>query len=132
MIKKSKVIVATAIAAGAGFVAGILSAPKSGKQTRKDIAVKASKAKTEGEKQLKNLYSELTDVVDRGEKKVNSSKAKADKSLKNAVKKAQETKDKAKMLLSALHDGDADDPDLKKMIAEVQKAKSNLIKYIKK
>jgi gas vesicle protein len=42
MGKALKVIGATAL----GFVAGILLAPKSGKETRKDIKNKASKAKT--------------------------------------------------------------------------------------
>ena len=34
----------TAVAAAVGYLAGVLSAPKSGKETRKDIARTASKA----------------------------------------------------------------------------------------
>lgn len=132
MIKRSKIIIGTAVASAAGYVAGVLTAPKSGKQTRKDISKKASKAKTEGEKQLKKLYSELSDLVASGEAKLSASKAKADQKFKSAVDAAKNSRDKAKMLLSALHDGDADDPDLKKIIDEVKKAKSNLVKYVKK
>lgn len=132
MIKKSKIVIATAVAAAGGYVAGILTAPKSGKQTRKDISKKASKAKTEGEKQLKNLHSELSDVVKKAEKILGTNKAKASKGFKDAFSKAEETKSKAKMLLSALHDGDVDDPDLKKMIDDAKKAKNNLTKFIKK
>ena len=132
MIKKSKIAIGTAVAAAAGYVTGVLTAPKSGKQTRKDISKKASKTKTEGEKQLKSLYSDLTDQVSKGEKKINSSKSKVDKKFKDSVDTAKKTQDKAKQLLSALHDGDADDPDLKKIIGEVKKAKANLAKFIKK
>jgi len=132
MIKKSKIAIGTAVAAAAGYVTGVLTAPKSGKQTRKDISKKASKTKTEGEKQLKSLYSDLTDQVSKGEKKINSSKSKVDKKFKDSVDTAKKTQDKAKQLLSALHDGDADDPDLKKIIGEVKKAKANLGKFIKK
>ncbi len=119
--KKGKVALGTAIAAGAGYVAGILTAPKSGKETRKDIAKKASKAKIEGEKQLKKLHSELNELL----KKAGNKKDKA-------VDKAKAAKDKAKLLLSALHNGDADDPNLKAVIAEVKSAKEDLVKFLKK
>lgn len=132
MINKSKVVIGTAVAAAAGYVAGVLTAPKSGKQTRKDISKKASKAKTDGEKQLKKLHSELSDQLKKAEKVLSGKKAKADKSFTDAIQKAKDTKDKAKMLLSALHDGDADDPDLKNTINDAKKAKSNLLKYLKK
>ncbi|MBW3569300.1 YtxH domain-containing protein [Candidatus Parcubacteria bacterium] len=132
MIKKSKIALGAAVAVASGYVAGVLTAPKSGKQTRKDISKKASKAKTDGERQLKKLHSELSDSIAKAEKNLNDSKTKANKSLNEAVAKAKETKNKAKMLLSALHHGDADDPDLKKMIADAKQAKTDLVKYLKK
>ena len=55
----------TAVAAAVGYLAGVLSAPKSGKETRKDIARTASKARIEGEKQLKNLHSELNILLEK-------------------------------------------------------------------
>lgn len=132
MIKKSKIAIGAAVAAASGYLAGVLTAPKSGQQTRKGISKKASKTKTQGEKQLKKLHSELSDTVTKAEKMVGSGKAKTDKSFKDTLQAARDTKAKAKMLLSALHDGDADDPDLKKMINDAQKAKSDLVKYLKK
>ena len=54
-----------AIMAGvAGFLAGVLTAPKSGKDTRKDIKNVALKARTEAEKNLKALHSELNHKID--------------------------------------------------------------------
>lgn len=132
MIKKSKIALGAAIAIASGYVAGVLTAPKSGQQTRKDISKKASKAKTDGEKQLKKLHSELSDSIAKAEKNLANSKTKASKSYNDTVTKAKETRDKAKMLLSALHHGDADDPDLKKMIVDGKKAKADLVKYLKK
>ncbi len=120
------------IAAGAGYIAGVLTAPKSGKETRKDIAKNASKAKTEGEKQLKKLHSEINELIDVADKKSKTAKVKADKELQKALERAKEAKQKARLLLSALHDGDADDPNLKEVIKEVKAAKANLAKFLKK
>ncbi len=119
--KKGKVAIGATLAAGAGYVAGILTAPKSGKDTRKDIAKTASKAKTEGEKQLKKLHSELNDLL-----------AKAKDKKGQAVDKAKAAKEKTRLLLSALHDGDADDPNLKAVIKEVAQAKADLVAFLKK
>ncbi len=120
------------IAAGAGYLAGILTAPKSGKDTRKDIARTASTARVNSEKQLKKLHSEIGDLIDDVDKKTKKTRKKASKELTEAADKAREAKDKARELLSALHDGDADDPNLKAVIDEVKAAKKNLAKYLKK
>lgn len=120
------------IAAGVGYLAGLLTAPKSGRETRKDIAKSASKAKTEGEKQLKKLHSELDSTIKSGEKQLKTAKSKANNELSKRVAAAKKTQNKVKLLLTALHDGDAEDPDLKAVLAEAKKAKSDLGKFIKK
>lgn len=129
----SKVVALGAVvAAGVGYAAGLLTAPKSGKDTRKDIAHSATKAKIKAEKQLKSLNTELNDLIDEGEAKVKKAKTKASAELKEAVAKAKAAKEKGREVLSAIHHGDADDPDLQKAIKEVQRAKKNLGKYLKK
>jgi gas vesicle protein len=115
-----------------GYLAGILTAPKSGRATRKDIAKNASKAKTQGEKQLKKLYKELDVQIKAGEKKIKTAKTSADAELKKAVDSAKKSQRKAKLLLSALHEGDAEDPDLKAIINETKKARADLKKFLKK
>lgn len=122
-----------AITAGIfGFLAGILTAPKSGKDTRKDIKSAALKAKTEAEKNLKTLHSELskriTDTKEQGDKLSGKAKNEFDQ----IISKAKDAKEKVREVLSTLHDGDADDPDLKKALKDAKDSLKNLEKFIKR
>lgn len=130
-MKKSRAALVALIAAAAGYIGGLLSAPRSGKQTRRKLAVSASKAKIEGEKQLKKLYSELSSTIDDAEKQVTKVRSKANNELKDAIQQGREAREKARLLLTALHHGDADDPNLKAVIDEVRSAKSHLGKFVK-
>ena len=76
MRKENKWALGAVIAVGIGFVAGILTAPRSGQQTRKKLAQSASKARVDGEKQLKQLHSDLQNLIKEGEVKLKSSKEK--------------------------------------------------------
>jgi gas vesicle protein len=130
--RNKAVAIGAVVAAGVGYAIGILTAPKSGKETRKDISKGASKARIQGERQLKKLHSEISDVIKDGEAFSKKTKTKAKKEVDEAVAKAKKAQKKAKELLSALHDGDADDPNLQAFIEEVKHAKKNLVKYLKK
>lgn len=132
MRKESKWAMGTGVAAGLGYVIGILSAPRSGWRTRKKLAKSAARARIDGEKQLKKLYSELNVQLNEADGKLKKAKKGADKELKKQVASAKKTKEKLKLILSAIHNGDAEDPDLKKMITEAKKAKTNLSKFLKK
>lgn len=126
-----RVAIGAAVAGVAGFVAGILTAPKSGKETRKDIKNAAIKAKSDAEKNLKNMHSELnarlTDVKVKGEEL--SGKAKDE--FNDIVEKAKNAKEKVREVLSSMHDGDAEDPDLKKALKDAKDSLKNLEKFIK-
>lgn len=130
-MKKTSAALVALIAAGAGYLGGLLSAPRSGKQTRKQLSRSASKAKVQGEKQLKGLYTEVKDNLDKVEARIAKTRGKASDEMKDAVKAGKEAQAKAKMLLSALHDGDVDDPNLKAVIADVKSARDNLEKFAK-
>lgn len=132
MRKEGKFALGAAAAAGVGFIMGILTAPRSGWRTRKKWAKSASKARVDGEKQLKQLYGDLQVLIKDGETKVNKSKTKANKELKKQLENSKKTKQKVKMIISAIHSGEATDPDLKKMLEEARKSKSNLSKFFKK
>lgn len=132
MKKEGKWALGAAAAAGVGYVIGILSAPRSGWRTRQKLAKSASNARIDGEKQLKKLYTELNVMLSDADKKLKKAKEGADKELKKQVASAKKTKEKIKLLLSALHNGDAEDPDLKVMLDEAKKAKANLAKFFKK
>lgn len=133
MKKSTKALaLGTAIAAVGGYVAGVLTAPKSGKETRKDIKDAATKAYVEAEKKLKGLYSELSDLIETSKSKVGELKDQSKEQFEKALAVAQKAKDKAKQVLSASHEGKADDKDLKAAIEEANKALANLKKFIKK
>lgn len=66
-MSKKSTIIGVAVAALAGFVTGILTAPKSGKETRKDISDKASKT-------LEDAKLKSEDAVDYAKDKVLAAK----------------------------------------------------------
>ncbi|HEX5797132.1 MAG TPA: YtxH domain-containing protein [Candidatus Saccharimonadales bacterium] len=132
MKREGKLAIGAAIAAGVGYVAGLLSAPRSGKRTRKKLAKSANQAKIDSEKQLKKLYGELNVLLSDADAKLKKAKKGAAAELKKRVAAAKDTKEKVKLILSALHSGEADDPDLQKMIAEAKNAKADLAKFLKK
>jgi gas vesicle protein len=116
----------------AGYVVGILTAPKSGKETRRDIQRKAAQAKSQAEKKLKSMHSELSELIAAGKKKAKDAKATVKDDLNDALAKAQAAKDKAREMLSAIHEGDADDEDLKQAIKDISEAVQHLKKFITK
>jgi len=132
MKRAQRYAIGAVVAAVTGYVAGILTAPKSGKDTRKDISEATVKAKAEAEKKLKELHSELDKLltsVKAGAQKVKSG---ASGEFATVVTKAQFAKEKAREILSALHDGDANDKELKKAIDEVKQSITHLKVYLSK
>lgn len=120
------------VAAAAGYVAGILTAPKSGKETRKDIKDTAVKTYQTAEKELKELHTELSKLMDEASKKANEFKGNAQVNLDKAVSTAKVAKEKARELLSAVHEGDAEDKDLASAVKEARKAVEHLRGFLKK
>jgi gas vesicle protein len=127
-----KVAIGAALAGVAGYVAGILTAPKSGKETRTDIKNVSVQTKAEAEKQLKKLHTQLATILNDAKAEAEQLKGKARKDLDASIEKARVAREKAREILSALHEGDADDKDLKKAIQEAQVALTHLKSYLKK
>lgn len=124
--------IGTAVAAAAGYVTGILTAPKSGKETREDIKKTAQNTMSDAEKELKKLHTELSDLLNESKKKGGDLSGKATKELSALVDKAKESKEKAREVLSAIHEGDAEDKDLRKAIGDANKAIDHIKTYLKK
>ena len=121
------------LAAVAGFVAGILTAPKSGKETREDIKDTANRVVSEAEKQMKKLHSEMNVVIEDAKQVLGGKTGKAKEDISKAVTVAKEKQGKVKELLSALRDGGAsDNPELKKAIKEASSALDHLKSFLKK
>lgn len=132
MGKQKNFAIGALIAAAAGYVAGILTAPKSGKETRQDIQDAAVKAKKDGEKKLKDLNSDLNKTLDQAKKKSSEITSARKKDFDKAVEAAGVARDKARTVLSAIHEGDAEDKDLKKAVDEGKKALKHLKAYMSK
>lgn len=127
-----RLAIGTLFAAAAGYVTGILTAPKSGKETRQDIKNAAEQGMAEAEKQLKKLHTQMNDLLSEAKTRVNTLKGTAQKDLQTAIDKVTVAKEKARDLLSALHEGGAEDKDLKKAIKEANAAIDHLKSYLTK
>lgn len=132
MKKGTKYALGTAVAAGIGYVAGILTAPKSGKETRQDIQDQAVKAKKESEKKLKDLNAELTTLMSTTKTKLKNAEVGAKTELQKALDKATMAKDRSRQILSAFHEGESEDKDLQKAVNEVHNAIDHLKDYLNK
>ena len=124
--------IGTVVAAAAGYIAGILTAPKSGKETRADIKNAAEKGVAEAERQLKRLHTELSELIRTANERLTQLKGTAHDDLEKAVAATKTAKEKARELLSAVHEGVADDKDLKKAIEEANKAAEHLKAFLAK
>lgn len=126
------VVAAVVVSAAAGYLAGLLTAPKSGKETRQDIKNAAEKYRVEAEQRLRVLKEELSVLVDDASNKARYYTEKGKKEVGLLVEKAQVAQNKAKEMLTAAKNGQADDKDLDKAINEASSAKKHLLDYMKK
>ena len=122
----------TAFAVAAGYVAGVLTAPKSGKQTRTDLKNAATENITQAEKRLKKLHTQLAGLLVEANTQAEGAKGKARTEMNGVIDKAKTVREKARELLSAVHEGDAEDKELKLAIANTAKAVEDLKTYLKK
>jgi gas vesicle protein len=127
-----KIAIGAAIAAVAGFLAGILTAPKSGKETRQDIKDTAKKGVAEAEKELAKAQNELDKLVGTVKKQTGKLSGKANSEVAELVKDAKVAKLKAAEVLSAVRKGTAEDKELQRAVTDATKAVTHLKKYLKK
>ncbi len=133
MGKTAKKFALGAIIAGTiGYIAGILTAPKSGQETRKDIKNEVTRRLSEAEKELKTLLVDLNNVIDEAKNLAERFTGSARKELDELVSVAKETKEKARKVLSSVHEGDAEDKDLNAAIKEANAAIDHLKDFLKK
>jgi gas vesicle protein len=130
--KKRNLAVGGAVLAGVSYLAGILTAPKSGRETRKDINKAAHKAMTDAERHLKTAHSELTGLLGVLGKQAEKGKDLANKELKAALAQAETVKTKTRELISAIHEGEAADKDLDVAVKEAKAAVQHLKSFVVK
>ncbi len=119
------------IAGVAGYVTGLLTAPKSGKETRADIANKAGEIKEDAEEKLQTAHDELNDLLDKAKSKTATLSSKAKAEFNEAVWRAKDAQNKTAKVIKAVRAGQADDKHLDRALKQARLAKKNLAKYLK-
>lgn len=127
-----RIAIGSAVAGAVGYLAGILTAPQSGKDTRKDIKDNANRAAAEAEKNLKQLHTELDQTLAQAKTQGAKLRGRAKDELNDLTNKASDSKEKVREVLSAIHEGEAEDKDLERAVKQASSALTNLKKYLKK
>jgi gas vesicle protein len=128
VVERKKIVGGTLVALAAGYMVGILTAPRSGKKTRKQLKKTADHSIADLEKQLKNLHKQGQSLID----KFNKQNPKVSAKLKDVKAVALRNQAKLKELLSAIHGNDSVDEDLDKALRDAKDAFSDLSKYLSK
>jgi gas vesicle protein len=126
-----KMALSALIAGVAGYVGGLLTAPKSGKETRKQLAEEAEGLKESTEDQLQKANDELKVLIKDAKSKTVGLSAQAREEFNEAVIRAKDAQNKASTTLKALKNGSAEDPELNKAVKQAKLAARNLGKYFK-
>jgi gas vesicle protein len=127
-----KIAVGAAVAGAAGYIAGLLTAPKSGRETRKDLSEAAATGIDDIEAQLKQMHNELGDLMEDAKNHTGNLNGKAQDELKSLVSKAKDSKDKMREVISAVHEGKANNKDLQKAMTDARRAIDHIKDYIQK
>jgi len=127
-----KLAVAVGLAAAVGYVAGLLTAPKSGKETREDLKNAAQTGMSQAERQLKNVSAELADLLEEAKRRGSDMSDRARKQMDDLVAQARAAREKAREVVSAVHEGDAQDEDLRLAVTQANNALKHLREYLKK
>ena len=84
-MSKGKFVLGALVGAAAGVVAGMLTAPKSGKATRADIKAKAAELKGEAARRAGEVKDASTDVVNDVKGKAVDYKERGERAIEGAV-----------------------------------------------
>ncbi|HUY52962.1 MAG TPA: YtxH domain-containing protein [Candidatus Dormibacteraeota bacterium] len=114
-----------------GYLAGLLTAKKSGANTRKDISDASKEIQKKAETTASNLYKELSGAIEQAEVKIDKGKLSVRNNLYRATTRANKVKSQANEILMAIKNGNADDKDLQKSVDSIKSAIKNLKNYLK-
>ena len=89
-MSKGKFAIGALIGAAAGVVAGLLTAPKSGKETRADIKRKADELKGDATDTAQKAKTKATEVAGDVREKAESYRDRAERAMKSAQKEFKE------------------------------------------
>jgi gas vesicle protein len=126
-----KMALSALIAGVAGYIGGVLTAPKSGKETRKKLTEEAEGFKDSAEEQLQKANEDLKVLLKDAKTKTVSLSAQAKEEFNEALLRAKDAQNKASSTLKAIKSGEAEDPDLNKAVKQAKLAAKNLGKFFK-
>jgi gas vesicle protein len=126
-----KMAVSALIAGVAGYIGGILTAPKSGKETRKQLAEDAEGVRESAEVQLQKANEELKELLKEAKTKTVALSSTAKEEFNEALLRAKDAQNKTTSTLKALKAGEAEDPELNKAVKQARQAAKNLGKFFK-
>ncbi len=121
-----KILKGGIIGAVVGVVAGLLFAPRSGKETRQIIKTKAEKAAQAAEGELKKVFTELESALEASKEQLETLKGKAKEDYADLRKRAEVAQAKVKELIATVRDGDFTKEELDEIISEAKKAEKAL------
>ena len=127
-----KVLTGALIGAAAGFIGGVLYAPKSGKETREDLKNGTKKVIKVADKQLHIVHDELAGLVVKVEGQMHDLKESVKTEAYDKLSLAKKARDQAATVLTAVRNGDSNDEDLELAVKNATAAIDNLKKYLKK
>lgn len=108
MARSKKFGLGILIGAAAGVVTGLLTAPKSGKETRKDIKNKAGELKGTAERKLKEAHKELDKLSNEAKDKAKELQGKAKEEMNAYAHRADDLKERVKGAITSIKSGDDD------------------------
>ena len=126
-----KVAIGSIVAGAAGYVAGVLTSPKSGKQNRLKVKRVAKKGKKVTEKELKSLQKELNAAVDSSKQATTKMTKKAQGEYGLLLAKVSNSKEKVTEAVSAIKEGKAEDKNLDKAVKDAKAALGHIQDFIK-
>ncbi len=130
--KLRKVAMGAMVGAAAGFVAGVLLAPKSGKETREDLKNSGKKLAHEADRHAKRLLTELSDTVDKATSELSRATDQVKEELGKQASRAVRSRDQLATVMTAVRSGNSSDEDLDIAVKNAQNALDSLRKYLKK
>ena len=131
-VSLKKILAVTGLVAAGGYLAGILTAPKAGRETRSDIGNATQVGLSKAQQQLFEVVTELSEVLDNAKSRVADLSDKAQAEFEEATAKAKLARDKAREVLTAVHEGGAKDKDLNLAVVQSNRALNHLREYLKK
>ena len=116
-----KIAAGAAVAAAVGYVAGLLSAPKSGREMRKEIKSMVPDAHDLEEK-IKLLYNELIELLSISKQEAMDLSPRNQEKMALASKKAVMAKEKLAAIIANLKNDSHSNKELKSAIREAERA----------